>query len=122
MVPDGEKKIPEEFQLDSTKLMFWYIGDGTFTFSSKNTKKVVIYCYDLREGMKKIISPQLSDIGIKHSVYKRSIYIHQKTRSDFFEYILQTSYRPPCYSYKFPEKYQDEFPNHENESNTSNKR
>lgn len=114
--PQGTKKIPNNFDLNPTKLFFWYIGDGGFySYESKwssTEKTLVISGKTLEKGMKEIVTPKLRKLGIDCG-FNRGIQIQKNSHSKFFEYVLETPYRPPSYSYKFPEKYKDEFPDAE---------
>jgi DNA-binding CsgD family transcriptional regulator len=96
--PDGERKIPDDFELTPTKLLLWYIGDGSYL----NQHEPTIYC----EGHIGDLSPvmtQLRDVGIEATVMSRAIYVGSESRGTFFDYVLSSPYRPNGYEYKFPE-------------------
>lgn len=117
--PNGEKKVPRKFKLTPTNLLFWYIGDGSrYLSNSKHNQKyskqsqfyVAITAFDLENGVKQIIIPQLEELNIKCSFQNNNkVHIWKESHDTFFEYMLKSPYRPSCYSYKFPEKYRNEW-------------
>jgi hypothetical protein len=103
---DGRKVIQKNLKIAPTIMFNWYIGDGTLCTG----KGCQICAFSFSVGELIIIIKQLTDLGITCSINKQGIYIWKESLYDFFDYILSSGLRPPCYAYKFPEEYRGEFP------------
>jgi hypothetical protein len=107
--PIGKKKFPSDLTISPASLFMWYIGDGSLM---RNGCKITS-AKSLKE-LEPLLN-QIRKIGITSSFDSQGqlancIYIWKESRDDFFEYILSSGLRPPCYAYKFPEEYRGEFP------------
>lgn len=96
----GEKRIPDDFEITPTKMLFWYVGDGWLS-ESHDEAVVGIAGFDLADHFDMVVG-QLHERGITASVYKQGIRIWAESHTDFFEYINQSDVGiPDGYAYKF---------------------
>lgn len=105
-----KKKVPDDFEISPTSILFWYVGDGTYSVADKKYPNAKCCKIGTSLGNVVRIKCQLEDIGIICSITSQGLSILSETRNDFFEYILRSKNTPPrCYSYKFPKEFQGAF-------------
>ncbi len=103
----GRKTIPKNLKITPVIVMNYYVGDGSWV---KKQRYCQIRVHSFTNKELSLISSQLEKAEILNSVTSNGIYIRVRSCSNFFNYILSSGLRPPCYAYKFPEEYRGEFP------------
>ncbi len=96
----GEKKIPDDFEYSPTKILLWYLGDGSF---DKSGKHCIITSFNLDiDGVFQYLN--LRGISVTKQVGGNVLYVRVRSLPHFFKYILSSNIEiPKCYHYKFPE-------------------
>lgn len=105
--PNGDKHVPQGFEISPTNMLLFYLGDG-FLSESHGEPVVGISDRKMLDGMQRI-AKQLSDNGITASQFSQGVRIWKESHREFFEYLSESPYDPPeCYDYKFMGIYRDE--------------
>lgn len=98
---DGERQLPEDFEISPTRLKNWYIGDGRYDdgawfrldFQQKEDSSAVLSS----------IQSDLSEVGIETMVSGSKLSVCDDSHTAFFNYILSDRPGiPPGYQHKFP--------------------
>ena len=102
-LPKTKKVIPKDIRITPISVMLWYLGDGSFHYSEKNSSQLrIATCSFKREDLVGIILPKLKDLNINSYVdkYKNDIHICTESIKNFFNLI---GWKSPisCYDHKF---------------------
>lgn len=100
---NGRKEIPQSLELSPTRLLFWYIGDGTLRneYAPKRYRaSIAVHCFGTAKPAELIRS-----VGVGCSEWGgKEIGIGRKFCEHFFQYLARSPFEPPhCYAYKFPD-------------------
>lgn len=99
--PDGKKKLPDDFRLNSTHMLLWYMGDGNL----KNPESAPrVTCSWMTEESLIRVKQQLEEfIGNNVSIYTTEgtnrLLVKQESRDQFFRFIGSCPVEE--YSYKW---------------------
>jgi len=99
--PDGEKRLPSNYKLNSTHILHWYIGDGNLR-DDRGSPRIHV-TWEEENKLDKIVDMLEENIGNGVSVQSdgdgSSIYISSALSDSFFRFIGKCPVE--CYNYKW---------------------
>lgn len=101
--PNGNKIVPSDVRITPTSLLLWYLGDGSFTNSVRNSSNLrLATCAFEISDIENILIPKMKQIGINciRDNSKNDIIISSDSVKTFFNII---GHKSPisCYDHKF---------------------
>jgi len=100
--PHGFKIVPKDLELTSTKVLYWFIGDG----STNGREGISLHSQGFTKEENIILQDKLLEyVGIRSSLHSKvsgsgyTIYIPKKYKNIFYDYIGECPVK--CYKYKW---------------------
>lgn len=82
----GEKRFPDELTLSKTRARFWYLGDGSLSFTSAGTPYVRIRCNN-EIDRPNYLESLFDEAGYETNASSNSVRISTKDTKDFLNWI-----------------------------------